>query len=467
MKKQAFNPYLPSWEYIPDGEPHVFGDRLYIFGSHDAFRGYVYCPNDYVGWSADVTDLTDWNYEGVTLRKEQDPRNTDGTMTLFAPDAVCGPDGRYYMYYIPNHSQVVSVAVCDTPAGAYEFYGFVHYEDGTLLGEKEGDDPQFDPAIYRENGRNYLYTGFCFAEDTTRKGPTVTVLDEDMLTIIKEPTVIAPTAFHATGTSFEGHAFFEAPSMRKRENKYYLIYSSIHNRELCYALGDSPEGPFEYGGVIIDSGDVGIDTYKASDLLTNLHCNNHGSIEEVNGQWYIFYHRPTNGNQFSRQSCAEKISFTSDGHIRQVEMTSCGLNDGPLLTGPEYTYHAYIACNLWNLYPDKQQDESQRPIVSQEGSDGDEVFGHVTNLVDGATVGFKYFDCRNVTKIDLTLIGYMDGCFEIRTNPNEEPVAVIPVSECNVWKTFTGDCVIPDGVHAIYITHRGGRIPTLGSFRLY
>ena len=73
MKRQAFNPYLPSWEYIPDGEPHVFGDRLYIFGSHDAFRGYVYCPNDYVGWSADVTDLTDWNYEGVTLRKEQDP----------------------------------------------------------------------------------------------------------------------------------------------------------------------------------------------------------------------------------------------------------------------------------------------------------------------------------------------------------------------------------------------------------
>ena len=26
---------------------------------------------------------------------------------------------------------VVSVAVCDTPAGKYEFYGYVHYEDGT------------------------------------------------------------------------------------------------------------------------------------------------------------------------------------------------------------------------------------------------------------------------------------------------------------------------------------------------
>ena len=41
MKKQAFNPYLPSWEYIPDGEPYVFGDRVYVYGSHDYFNGYV------------------------------------------------------------------------------------------------------------------------------------------------------------------------------------------------------------------------------------------------------------------------------------------------------------------------------------------------------------------------------------------------------------------------------------------
>ena len=41
MKKQAFNPYLPSWEYIPDGEPYVFGDRVYIYGSHDFYNGYV------------------------------------------------------------------------------------------------------------------------------------------------------------------------------------------------------------------------------------------------------------------------------------------------------------------------------------------------------------------------------------------------------------------------------------------
>ena len=46
MKKQAFNPYLPSWEYIPDGEPYVFGDRVYVYGSHDYFNGYVFCMGD-------------------------------------------------------------------------------------------------------------------------------------------------------------------------------------------------------------------------------------------------------------------------------------------------------------------------------------------------------------------------------------------------------------------------------------
>ena len=36
MKRPAYNPYLPSWEYVPDGEPHVFDGRVYVYGSHDA-----------------------------------------------------------------------------------------------------------------------------------------------------------------------------------------------------------------------------------------------------------------------------------------------------------------------------------------------------------------------------------------------------------------------------------------------
>ena len=142
MKKQGFNPYLPSWEYIPDGEPHVFGDRVYIFGSHDRFGGYNYCLNDYVCWSAPVDDLADWRYEGVTYTRADDPANPDGDLLLFAPDVTQGPDGRYYLYYVLDQLPVISVAVCDTPAGRYQFLGYVHHPNGTRLGEKPGDPPQ-------------------------------------------------------------------------------------------------------------------------------------------------------------------------------------------------------------------------------------------------------------------------------------------------------------------------------------
>ena len=70
MKRQAYNPYLPAWEYIPDGEPRVFGDRLYIFGSHDRFGAEGYCENDYVAWSAPVEDLSDWRYEVLRARSK-------------------------------------------------------------------------------------------------------------------------------------------------------------------------------------------------------------------------------------------------------------------------------------------------------------------------------------------------------------------------------------------------------------
>lgn len=97
---QAFNPYLPGWEYIPDGEPHVFGDRVYVYGSHDRFNGGGFCMNDYVTWSAPVNDLSDWRYEGVIYKKTDDP-SCNGKGSMYAPDVCLAPDGKYYLYKVP------------------------------------------------------------------------------------------------------------------------------------------------------------------------------------------------------------------------------------------------------------------------------------------------------------------------------------------------------------------------------
>ena len=69
MEKQVFNPYLPSWEYVPDGEPHVFGDRVYVYGSHDHAHGNTFCLGDYICWSAPIDDLKSWHYEGIIYKK--------------------------------------------------------------------------------------------------------------------------------------------------------------------------------------------------------------------------------------------------------------------------------------------------------------------------------------------------------------------------------------------------------------
>lgn len=137
--KQAVNPYLPSWEYVPDAEPHIVDGRVYIYGSHDLFNGLNFCLGDYVCWSAPVDDLGNWRYEGVIFKREQDPaapkiRLTNG---LAAPDMIQGPDGRFYLYYFMGGTKMISVAVCDKPAGKYEFYGYVKYADGTPIGKKE------------------------------------------------------------------------------------------------------------------------------------------------------------------------------------------------------------------------------------------------------------------------------------------------------------------------------------------
>lgn len=73
MKRQAVNPVLPLSEYIPDGEPHVFGDRIYLFGSHDKEACETFCMLDYMGWSAPVDDLGNWTCSGSIYSAKQDP----------------------------------------------------------------------------------------------------------------------------------------------------------------------------------------------------------------------------------------------------------------------------------------------------------------------------------------------------------------------------------------------------------
>lgn len=470
MKKQGVNPYLPSWEYIPDGEPHVFGDRVYVYGSHDRYNGHVFCLNDYVCYSAPADNLADWRYEGVIYEKTDDPLNPDGRMCLYAPDVTRGPDGRYYLYYVLDKVSVVSVAVCDTPAGKYEFYGYVRYADGTSLGDRAGDQPQFDPGVLTEGDLTYLYTGFCAIGDKSRNGAMATVIGPDMLTIVEDPAFIVPSEPYSKGTGFEGHAFFEAPSIRKRGDTYYFVYSSVVMHELCYATSKHPTKGFTYRGVIVSNNDFHIDTYKPANKPTYYGGNNHGGIVEANGKWYIFYHRHTNGTSFSRQGCIEPIKILEDGTIPQVEITTSGPNGGPLVGRGEYP--AYLACHLFTntdeLYTGTYGAwmDGRFPKITQDGKDGDEEVGYIANMRDSATAGFKYFQCEGVKRVKIKARGYAKGSFEVKTAWDGPSLGSIPVDFTNVWTAYEADITVPDGVNALYFTYSGIGNASLASFTL-
>lgn len=473
MKNQAYNPYLPSWEYIPDGEPYVFDGRLYVFGSHDRFNGTRFCMNDYVCWSAPADDLSDWKFEGTIYQKKQDPAAKEDSI-MQAPDMAQGPDGRFYLYYTLGLIPYMAVAVSERITGPYEYYGIVSDKEGDPVGLREGDIFQFDPGIFRdEDGRIYLYSGFG-PEDTgifkaacerfRMDGAYVMELEADMRTIKSEPALLIPKIGKAEGTGFEGHEFYEASSMRKINGRYYFIYSSILSHELCYALSDYPDRGFSFGGTLISNGDIG---YQGNEEPLNYTGNTHGSLVCASGQWYIFYHRQTNRNSYSRQACAERITLFEDGRFAQSEMTSCGLNGGPLCG--RGAYPAYIACNLmakdgaFAYGLDGTPDAEHHPYFTQTGEDREGgADQYIANMQDGATAVFKYFKLEELAGIQVQASGTCSGVMEVRLAKSAETVCCIPVSLRGILQkdaSWFGGAVAKDvkgsSTQALYFTYRG------------
>ena len=456
MKKQVFNPYLPLWEYVPDGEPHVFGDRVYLYGSHDRFNGKQYCENDYVCWSAPVTDLSDWRFEGVIYKKEQASRKKAKTKAMYAPDVTRGPDGRYYLYYCLAFQNDIQVAVCDEPAGKYQFYGIVHHPDGMVYGKKKTDKFAFDPAVLTDDdGRVWLYSGFAgfdVFKNRYRQSQCME-LEPDMLTV-KSVKPLIPCKRTSTGTGFEGHEFFEASSIRKFAGKYYFIYSTIRSHELSYAVSDRPDGGFQYGGTLHSNGNIGID---GNDKPLNYWGNNHGSIEKINGKYYVFGHRQTNYHEYSRQGVAEEICF-EDGRFLPAEMTSCGLNGGPMKD--EGDYPAAIACVLYGkngaCKTNMVRKKAEHPCITQSGEDGEQdVYSYIHNMTDGTVAGYKYFAFVRMRKISVRVRGEGTGAMCVRHSPDGADITRLELESSGDWTWFSGICQPEHGKNALYFCFHG------------
>ena len=417
------NPFLPLNEYIPDGEPHVFGNRVYLYGSHDAANSTRFCTGDYTVWSAPVDDLSDWTNHGITYRKEQDPRSNPGKpVDFYAPDCVRGNDGRYYLYYFaagPNTQAFgpMSVAVSDKPEGPFAYLGDIRYPDGRPV----LDFLTNDPAVLNDGGRIWLYYGWGLGRDFRSKllqplyrlvlsklcnrpvrkiretKPSIlscaaVELESDMLTVRSAPKAVLDSKTTAEKHSkLYSHPFYEAASIRKFGNLYYLVYSSGENNELAYATSKFPDHGFVYRGVIVSNSDLGCNGNRQP---KNNSGTIHGGIECVNGQYYVFYHRCTNNTDFSRQACAEPIAIEADGTIRQVEITTQGMDPTPLIGVGTYT--AALCCHLITSRPIRLGVGIQQSLPRITERDGETI---LADLTAGTKAVYKYFDLCKTRRI--------------------------------------------------------------------
>ncbi len=352
------NPYLPLWEYIPDGEPRAFGDRIYVYGSHDTAGSDTFCDYVLKCWSASVDEPNKWICHGDIFRVKAtrdyptDIPDSSDEKRLFAPDVI-EKDGKYYLYaYIVNRKGCV--AVSDRPEGPFTYLSDYVY---SVPDEVCCNGWFIDPSVFvDDDGSAYIYCGF-------ERSFLARLNSDNMYEAYDAIEHFIPCEITEEGGFDEkDKLFFEAASMRKVGGTYYMIYSPKCGSRLAYATSDSPTGPFTYRGYIVDNG---VD-YPGG--------NNHGSIVCIKGQWYIFYHRMTNNSIMSRRGCVERIEILPDGAIPTVEMTSLGFDNS---LSPYEITPADIACVLkGNAFV------TERSIFERV----------ITNITDGTVIGYKYFD---------------------------------------------------------------------------
>lgn len=446
----AGNPYLPLWEHLPDGEPRVFEDpdspgkyRIYIIGSHDV-RVNSYCGPDIRMWSAPVEDLTSWRNDGpiftYPIENQWD--------VMYAPDLVevKGKDGKkiYYLYpHSRGRNREAMVAKGTRPDGPFTPVNMT--EDGTKT--VPGSIMGFDPSVYIDNitdpkdpdyeigFRAYGFWGF--------QRSSAGQLDQKTMYSLRPGTEAIPYFIPASsrygvvrdpqGTTYPAlfpgedlgsFNFFEAASIRRIGNKYVWVYSGYSgpeyglgstNSALRYAYGDSPLGPWKSGGVLVDSrGPVLNEDGTALQTGYSGH-NTHGSLQQINDQWYVFYHRAPRGFGFARQATVAPVTVkwdekpVADGGkvvIRGYDPYSADNtwtakdSQGKEYTGAEVTSEGF---HIYGLDPYQYYSAGYACYLSNTGSQQDswDIWDNnmpVANVKNGHIIGYKYFGFGGLDK---------------------------------------------------------------------
>ena len=536
----AQNPYLPLWEHLPDGEPRVFEDpdnpgklRAYIIGSHDVTYS-AYCGPDIRMWSAPVEDLSQWRDEGPIFTWFVSGQWD----TMFAPDLVETIDkatGKK-TYWLYPHSRgwrrVPMVCKGDRPNGPFVPVNLT--ADGTQC--LPGSLIDFDPSVFIETITNKkdkdfdkgyrAYVFYGFQHSTACELDQNTMYSKREGTELIDPFIPASSAdgrlLDKEGSEYKAlyqgqnpldFNFFEASSIRQVGNKYVMVFSGYSGKEyglgntnsaLRYAFGDSPLGPWRSGGVLVDSRGVVLNEDGSKLITTNAGHNTHGSLQQINGQWYVFYHRPPRGFGFARQAMVAPVKITWDkkpvakGGVVKItaydpyakdNVWTAKAADGNEYTGAEVTSEGF---QIFGLPPYNYYSAGLACFMTGGTNANDwmqdnfDVWNNsmdLAGITNGGIVGFKYFgfgglaqDTKGVKAFEgikkgdnphlyLNLTYSGKGAFKIHVKLDDpwkgQELGVIYIDD----KTPTNQAVtvshlVPDvegltGKHAIYLVVEG------------
>ncbi|MBD5271381.1 MAG: family 43 glycosylhydrolase [Bacteroides sp.] len=315
--------YIWPADYMADPAAHLFDGKIWVYTSHDwdspvknADDGAHYDMKDYHVFSIEGDPMTgEVTDHGAILSIEDVPWVA---RQMWATD-VAEKDGRYYLYFSAkdyNGLFRIGVAVADNPAGPF----------------KANPDPirgtySIDPAVLNDNGEYYLVFGGLLGGQNHRydrdnillesvarpvKGdiaipPRIARLSADMTALAEQPRpIIITDSLGNELTEDNPHRFFEAPWIHRYGDKYYLTYSTGGTHYICYAVADSPYGPYVCKGEI---------------LTPVVGWTTHQSIVEKDGRWYLFYHdsTPSGGVSSLRSTKVTPLTHRPDGSIVKID----------------------------------------------------------------------------------------------------------------------------------------------------
>jgi hypothetical protein len=388
---------------------------MYLYGSYDISGRTSYCSWEYRVFSSE--DLIHWQDHGQSFRSAPPDASVAWTdAPLYAPDCVYR-NGRYYLFFC-NAGNREGVAESLAPTGPFTNAVPIEGADGDAI----------DPAVLvDDDGQVYYYWGQFHLRGAKLRPDLCGIQPETLCTSLLNEAE---------------HGFHEGASIRKRNGMYYMVYADIsRGRPTClgYATSRSPLGPFTKRGIVIDNAGCDPETW-----------NNHGSIAEFNGQWYVFYHRSSQASKFNRRVCVEPIQFGAEGRIDEVEMTTQGVS-GPLpATQP---IEAWRACVLNGRVRTSADGPTERDPTVRE---------YLTQIHDGDWAAFKYvdFDAHPVHVFQARAGSpAYGGLIEIHLDaPDGELVGICEVPRTGGWQRWASvRCPVRDvrGVRAVCLVFKG------------